>query len=60
MLVQSSDLADKDVILDRFRSDHYRKYPMLSRIRLHWLWTGPNLGVAAYGLVLIILTCVVS
>jgi hypothetical protein len=60
VLVQSGDLADNDVILDRFRSDHYQKYPRLSRIRLHWLWTGLNLGVAAYGLVLIILTCVAS
>jgi hypothetical protein len=35
VLVQSGDLADNDVILDRFRSDHYQKYPRLSRIRLH-------------------------
>jgi hypothetical protein len=37
-----------------------QQYPRLSRIRLHWLWTGLHLGVAAYGLVLIILTLVVS
>lgn len=60
VLVQSGDLADNDVILDRFRRDHYREYPRLSRIRPHWLWTGLRLGVAAYGLVLIILTCVDS
>ena len=60
VLVQSGDLTDNDVILDRFRSGHYQKHPRLSRIRLHWLWTGLNLGVAAYGLVLIILTCVAT
>ena len=49
VLVQSGDLTNNDLILDRFRSDHYQKYPRLSRIRLHWLWTGLNLGVAAYG-----------
>ena len=57
VLVQSGELSDNDAILDRFRRDHYRELPGLSRIRLHWLWTGLLLGVAAYGLVLIILTC---
>ena len=56
VLVQSGGLTDNEVILDRFRSDHYQEYPKLSRIRLHWLWTGLHLSVAAYGLVLIILT----
>ena len=60
VLVQSGDLPDNDVILDQFRRDHYQEYPRLSRIRLHWLWTGLHLGVAAYGVVLIILTCVVG
>jgi hypothetical protein len=59
VLVQSGGLPDNDVILDTFRSDHYQEYPRLSRIRLHWLWTGLHLGVAAYGLVLIVLTCMV-
>jgi uncharacterized membrane protein YdbT with pleckstrin-like domain len=57
VLVQSGELSDNDAILDRFRRDHYQEFPGLSRIRLHWLWTGLLLGVAAYGLVLIILTC---
>jgi uncharacterized membrane protein YdbT with pleckstrin-like domain len=60
VLVQSGELSDNDAILDRFRRDHYQEYPRLSRIRLHGLWTGLHLGVAAYGLVLIILTCVGS
>jgi hypothetical protein len=60
VLEQSGALTDNDAILERFRRDHYQEYPRLSRIRLHWLWTGLHLGVAAYGLVLIILTCVES
>jgi hypothetical protein len=56
VLVQSGGLGDNDAILERFRLDHYQRYPRLSRLRLHWLWTGLHLGVAAYGLVLIILT----
>jgi type IV secretory pathway TrbF-like protein len=56
VLAQSGALSDDDAILERFRLDHYRHYPRLSRVRLHWLWTGLHLGVAAYGLVLIILT----
>jgi hypothetical protein len=60
VLVESGDLPDNDVILDRFRSDHYQEYPKLSRIRLHWLWPGLLLGVAAYGLVLIVIACVDS
>jgi hypothetical protein len=58
VLVQSGGLGDNDAVLEQFRRDHYAKYPRLSRLRLHWLWTGLNLGVAVYGLVLIILTCV--
>jgi hypothetical protein len=59
-LVQSGNLPDSDMLLDRFRSDHYKEYPRLSRIRLHWLWTGLHLGVAAYGVVLVIITGVVA
>ena len=58
-LVQSEDLPDNAALLDQFRDEHARAYPRLYRIRLHWLWTGLNLGVAAYGLVLIILTVTV-
>jgi hypothetical protein len=58
VLMQSGGLGDNDAILERFRLDHYRQYPRLSRLRLHWLWTGLHLGVAVYGLVLIILTAV--
>ena len=58
-LVQSGDLPDNSAVLDRFRDDHAREYPRLYRIRLHWLWTGLHLGVAVYGLVLVILTLTV-
>lgn len=59
-LVKSKDLPDNDPILSQYRTQHYQEYPRLSRLRLHWLWTGLHLGVAAYGLVLVIITCVVS
>jgi hypothetical protein len=58
-LVQSGELPDNDALLNQFRRDHYQEYPRLHRIRLHWLWTGLHLGVAAYGLVLVILTLTV-
>jgi hypothetical protein len=58
-LVQSGDLPDNEALLDRARDEHARKYPRLYRIRLHWLWTGLQLGVAAYGLVLVVLTLTV-
>ena len=42
--------------LDQFRQDHYRRYPRLHKIRLHQLWTGLHLGIAGYGIVLVIIT----
>jgi hypothetical protein len=59
-LVEAGDLSDHRAQLDRRRQDHYREYPTLSRIRLHWLWTGFHLAVAAYGLALILITAVTS
>jgi len=44
-------LAD-DPHLAAARDAHYKAYPWLHRLRLHWLWTGLHLAVAAYGLVL--------
>jgi hypothetical protein len=41
-------LAD-DRHVDEYRAQHYRAFPRLHRVRLHWLWTGLHLGVAAYG-----------
>jgi hypothetical protein len=58
-LVQSGDLPDNEALLDRSRDEHAGKYPRLYRVRLHWLWTGLHLGVAAYGLVLVALTLTV-
>ena len=56
VLVQSGALGDNDAVLEQVRLVHYQQYPRLSRLRLHWLWTGLHLGVAAYGLVLVVLT----
>jgi len=44
-----------DPRLAQFRDAHYRAYPGLSRIRLHWLWTGLHLVVAGYGVALAII-----
>ncbi|WP_045875822.1 hypothetical protein [Pseudofrankia sp. DC12] len=41
-----------------YRVDHYAKYPRLSRLRLHWLWTGLHLAVAAYGCALVVIASV--
>src|SRR5262249_54402197 len=59
-LVQSGELPGNQAVLDESRRDHYQQYPRLARIRLHWLWTGLHLGVAAYGVVLTVVTRVVS
>lgn len=55
-LVRSGALPAGTEALDQQRSDHYRQYPKLSRIRLHWLWTGLHLAIATYGLTLLIIT----
>jgi hypothetical protein len=59
-LTESGDLPDHRGQLFRFRDDHYREYPRLSRIRLHWLWTGFHLAIAAYGLILVLITALLS
>ena len=59
VLVEAGGLADSSIALGEFRQAHYREYPRLSRLRLHWLWTRLHLGVAVYGAVLIILTCLI-
>jgi hypothetical protein len=56
VLVETGALADHEAVLEEFRQQHYRKYPRLHRLRLNRLWTGLHLGVAVYGVVLIILT----
>ena len=56
VLVQSGGLGDTAGVFEGLRLDDYRRSPRLSRLRLHWLWTGLHLGMAVYGLVLVILT----
>jgi hypothetical protein len=56
VLVDSGALADHDAVLETFRQRHYAQYPRLHLLRLHWLWTGLHLGVAAYGVILIVIT----
>jgi len=40
---------------EEFRKAHYRAYPRLYKIRLHWLWTGLHLAISIYGLVFCLL-----
>ena len=42
------------------RQAHYGRYPRLSRLRLNWLWISLHLGIAVYGIVLLIIACVVQ
>jgi hypothetical protein len=56
VLVDTGALADHSAVLEEFRQVHYRKYPRLQRLRLNTLWTGLHLGVAAYGLILVVIT----
>ena len=47
-------LPDDTALLDEYRQRHYDKYPRLSRIRLHMLWTGLHTAIAVVGFVLAI------
>jgi hypothetical protein len=49
-----------DPRLEEYRAQHYRKYPRLHRLRLHWLWTGLHLGVAAYGFTLAVVVLILA
>jgi len=60
VLIDSGALADHDSVLEEFRQQHYRKYPRLYRLRLNRLWTGLHLGVALYGILLIVITSLVN
>jgi hypothetical protein len=55
VLTDMGVLADRDT-LDEFRKRHYERYPRLHRVRLHSLWTGLHVGIAAYGIALVIMT----
>lgn len=56
ILKDMAALDDEHATLDQFRQDHYRQYPRLHKVRLHALWTGLHLGIAAYGIALIVIT----
>jgi hypothetical protein len=40
------------------REAHYRAYPRLHRVRLYLLWIGLHLGIAAFGVILVVITLV--
>jgi len=60
MLVDAGVVADSRAVLEASRDAHYSKYARLHRLRLHWLWTGLHLGIAAYGVALIVITCLLG
>lgn len=60
VLAQSGVLPDASAALEDARQAHYGKYPRMSRLRLNWLWISLHLGIAVYGAVLLIITCVVQ
>jgi hypothetical protein len=60
VLVQTGSLPDADKDLEDARQAHYSRYPRLNRIRLYWLWISLHLGIAVYGIVLLIITCAVQ
>jgi hypothetical protein len=47
-------LPDNSALLDEYRQRHYDKYPRLSRLRLHMLWTGLHTAIAVTGFALAI------
>jgi len=56
VLRDSGALADSRDVLAEYRENHQAKYPRLHRFRLNWLWTGLHLGIAVYGVVLVVVT----
>ena len=58
VLVEAGALPDSKAALQEYRESHYGNYPRLARIRLNWLWITINLGVAVYGIVLLIITLI--
>jgi hypothetical protein len=49
-------LPNNRAALDEARQSHYQKHPRLHRLRLHHLWTGLHLAVAAFGVMLATIT----
>lgn len=52
--LEEAGALPSDERLREYRTKHYRKYPRLHRLRLHWLWTGLHLAIAGYGIALTI------
>jgi hypothetical protein len=56
VLVDMGALDDHDALLDKYRREHYLHYPVLRRLRLYQLWIAFHLGIAVYGVALIVIT----
>jgi len=50
--LKTLDALSDDANLDDYRQRHYAAFPRLHRLRLHTLWTGLHLAIAAYGITL--------
>lgn len=51
-LKDAGALVSNDALVAQYRDQHYRAYPRLHKLRLHFLWTGLHIGIALFGLVL--------
>jgi hypothetical protein len=58
VLVEAGVLPDLATDLEELRSVHYGKYRLLHRVRLHHLWVGLHVMIAAYGVLLVALTLI--
>lgn len=58
VLVNLGALPDNKTAIADARQVHAGQYPLLHRIRLHGLWTGLHVGVALYGVALLVITVV--
>jgi hypothetical protein len=58
VLTDLGALPDNRTELDAARQAHYGRFRLLHRLRLHTLWTGLHIGIALYGVALLVVTVV--
>jgi hypothetical protein len=59
-MLESAGHLPGSTTLAEYRQAHYDKYPLLHRIRLHYLWTGLHLAIAAVAVSLLATSLVVG
>jgi hypothetical protein len=55
-LADMGALSDTSAVREEYRAEHYATYPRLHKTRLYRLWTGLHLGIAVYGIALVVVT----